>query len=154
MTRVLALLLLLLTGPALAAPSPDEMLQDPVEEARARDLAKDLRCVVCQNQSIDDSDAALAKDLRRVVREQIAAGRSDPEIKGYLVARYGDFVLLDPPFKATTLLLWLGPFAVLALGGLLVVRTARRRASASDAPEPLTPDEERRLADLLGDGGR
>ena len=154
MTRVLALLLvLLLAGPALAAPSPDEMLQDPAKEARARDLAKDLRCVVCQNQSIDDSDAPLAKDLRRVVREQIAAGQSDPEIKSYLVARYGDFVLLDPPFKATTLLLWLGPFAVLALGGLLVFRTARRRASPA-APEALTPEEERRLADLLGDEGR
>ncbi len=151
MTRVLALLLLLLAGPAFAAPSPDEMLQDPAEEARARDLAKDLRCVVCQNQSIDDSDAPLAKDLRRIVREQIAAGRSDPEIKSFLVARYGDFVLLDPPFKATTLFLWLGPFAVLALGGLFVVRTARRRTSPADAAEALTPEEERRLADLLGD---
>lgn len=142
---------LLLGGPAAAATSPDEVLTDPALEARARALGKDLRCLVCQNQSIDDSDADLARDLRQLVRERLAAGDSDVEIKQFLVARYGDFVLLEPPMRPETWLLWGGP----ALAGLLGLVAcgfflARRRGSAETGPAPLSEAERRRLAELLG----
>jgi cytochrome c-type biogenesis protein CcmH len=139
-----------LPAPALAATNPDEMLQDPVLEHRARDLSKQLRCLVCQNQSIDDSDADLARDLRRIVREQLAAGGSDPEIIDYLTARYGDFVLLKPPVKPATWGLWFGPAAVLVIAAAGIVAYVRRRGSAPDASSPTLSGEERgRLEELL-----
>jgi cytochrome c-type biogenesis protein CcmH len=153
--RVLAALVLL-TAPALAATNPDEMLKDPAQEARARALGQELRCLVCQNQSIDDSDADLARDLRRVVRERIVAGESDADILGFLKNRYGEFVLLRPPVQPSTYLLWFGPAAVLLLGGGLVVafyRGRRREAGADAAPEQLSREERARLKRLLAAGG-
>jgi cytochrome c-type biogenesis protein CcmH len=140
---------MLVIGPVCAATSPDEMLPDPALEAHARALGKELRCLVCQNQSIDDSDAPLAEDLRRIVRERLVAGDSDAAIKRHLVERYGDFVLLEPPFKPATWLLWLGPLLVLAAGGMLVVAFLRRRPGAPAEPEELDPAERRRLEALL-----
>ncbi|OYQ30859.1 cytochrome C biogenesis protein CcmH [Sandarakinorhabdus cyanobacteriorum] len=140
------LLTLILAAPA-AAVMPDEMLPDPAQEQRARTISKDLRCVVCQNQSIDDSDAPLARDLRLLVREQIAKGKSDAEVRDYVVARYGNFVLLKPPVEGDTLLLWAGPFAVLILGGVGVALWQRRRpAATTDAP---LSDAERAELDRL-----
>ncbi len=140
------LLTLLLTTPA-AAVMPDEMLADPGQEQRARIISKDLRCVVCQNQSIDDSDAPLAKDLRLLVREQITLGKTDAQVRDYVVARYGNFVLLKPPVEGDTLLLWVGPFAVLVLGGIGILLWQRRRpASTTDTP---LSDAERAELDRL-----
>lgn len=147
MIRALALLCLLLAAPA-AAVLPDEMLADPALESRARAISQELRCVVCQNQSIDDSDAPLARDLRIVVREQLRLGRSDAEIKDYLVQRYGSFVLLKPPVSAATSLLWAGPFAVLLLGGVGLLLWRRGRSALADAP-PLSAEEQAAL-DRLG----
>jgi len=120
-------------------------------EDRIRKLEEKLRCLVCQNQTLADSNAELAEDLRREVREQVAKGRSDAEIIEYLVQRYGDFVLYEPPFKATTALLWIGPFALLigAAGGLVLV--LRRRRSAAEEPA-LAPDEQRLAERVLGPG--
>jgi cytochrome c-type biogenesis protein CcmH len=131
--------------PALAV-QPDEVLSDPNLEARARVLSKELRCMVCQNQSIDDSDAPLARDLRVLVRDRLKAGDSDADVLHYLTARYGDFVLLKPPFRWRTALLWLGPLMLLAggLAGLLLA--ARRHAAAPLAG--LTAAEEARIAKL------
>jgi cytochrome c-type biogenesis protein CcmH len=137
--------------PAQAATSPDEMLADPALEARARALGHELRCLVCQNQSIDDSDADLARDLRRLVRERLSAGDSDAEVKAFLVARYGDFVLLEPPFRPSTWLLWLGPALVLLLGGLGFARLARRRQPLEAAS--LSKAERARLDRLLAEPG-
>lgn len=134
------------------AVDPAEMLPDPTQEARARDIGKNLRCLVCQNQSIDDSDAQLARDLRLLVRERIKSGDSDTAVIDYVVSRYGDFVLLNPPFKAATLVLWLGPAAI-ALAALAAgFAFYRRRKTEADAakPAPLTDGEKRRLAALLG----
>ncbi len=150
-TRAVALALALAaapTGPAPAATSPDEMLADPALEARARALGKQLRCLVCQNQSIDDSDAPLARDLRRIVRERLLTGEDEAAIKAYLVDRYGSFVLLEPPFAPATLLLWLGPLLVFLAGAGLLVVTLRRRAGPPEEPE-LAPDERAVLARLL-----
>ncbi len=142
--------LLLLAAPAVAATNPDEMLKDPAQEARARALGRELRCLVCQNQSIDDSDADLARDLRRVVRERIVAGQSDGEILGFLKDRYGEFVLLRPPVQPSTYLLWFGPAAVLVLGGGLVAAFYRgRRQGPEAAPEQLSREERARLKRLL-----
>ena len=121
----------------LAAPQDESTyvapLSDPVQEARAKALQKELRCLVCQGQSIDESNAALATDLRRLIREQIAAGQSDRQIKDFLVARYGVFVLMDPPVRSDTVLLWFGPVLLLLLGGLgvgaIILRSRRRLAS-------------------------
>ena len=125
--------------------------KDPVEAARAVKLAEKLRCLVCQNQTIADSNAELAEDLRRQIREQIAAGKSDDEIVDYMVARYGDFVLYQPPVKATTVLLWAGP-ALLLLGGFVVLV---RNVRAPRPPEaPLTAEERERAARLLGERHR
>ncbi|MFD1624651.1 cytochrome c-type biogenesis protein [Azospirillum griseum] len=142
--------LVLPVGPAWAV-QPDEVLADPALEARARDISKDLRCLVCQNQSIDDSNAPLARDLRVLVRERLKAGDSDAGVMTYVTDRYGDYVLLRPPFKATTLVLWVAPFAILLLGGLataLFLR-GRRGATAEADTAPLTEDERRRLDALL-----
>jgi cytochrome c-type biogenesis protein CcmH len=133
-----------------AATNPDEILADPALEQRARDLSKQLRCLVCQNQSIDDSDADLARDLRRLVREQLVAGRSDAQITEYLTARYGDFVLLKPPVKPATWGLWFGPTLVLAIAAAGLVVYVRRRSTVPDAPSAgLSPEERRRLEALV-----
>ena len=136
---------------ALAAPAlgvePDEILADPALEARARTISQGLRCLVCQNQSIDDSGADLARDLRHLVRERLLAGDSDDQVRAFLVERYGDFLLLDPPMKPKTWGLWFGPAAILLLAvfGMLAYFRRRRRA-----PEPpLSADEAARLAALL-----
>jgi cytochrome c-type biogenesis protein CcmH len=138
----------LLAGPALAV-LPHEMLPDPAQEARARALSREIRCQVCQNQSIDDSNAPLAADLRRIVRERIMAGDSDPAIADYLVRRYGENVLMRPPVRPDTWALWFGPAAILVIAALGLLLFLRRRPAAA-APAPLAADEERRLADLLG----
>jgi cytochrome c-type biogenesis protein CcmH len=137
---------------AQAATSPDEILADPVLEQRARGLAKQLRCLVCQNQSIDDSDAELAHDLRALVREQLQAGKSDQEILAFLTARYGDFVLLRPPVKPATWGLWFGPLALLLVAGAGVVVYLRRRGPRDAANAPLTTAEQARLDALMAEG--
>lgn len=146
---ILVGLALLSAAPAVAV-QPDEMLPDPKLEARAREISKDLRCMVCQNQSIDDSDAGLARDLRVLVRERLTAGDSNGEVIDYLVKRYGDFVLLRPRFQWQTLLLWITPLLVLALGGwaLLAAFRRRREATPATAGPVLTPAEQRKLAEL------
>ena len=121
---------------------------DPVAAVRAVALSEKLRCLVCQNQTIADSNAELAQDLRRQIREQIAAGKSDKEIVDYMVARYGDFVLYQPPVKTTTLLLWAGPALLVAIGFIVLARTVRLRRAASDAPA-LSAEERERVARLL-----
>lgn len=131
-------LLLLLQAPAFAV-EPGEMLPDPVLEQRAQDISKHLRCVVCQNQTIDDSDAPLAHDMRLLVRERLLAGDTDKQVKDYLVARYGNFVLLRPPFQANTWALWIAPFAVLGLA--LVGLFMQMRGRTAPAPPPLTEEE-------------
>jgi cytochrome c-type biogenesis protein CcmH len=152
MKRVLATLTLLLTltGPALAL-QPDEVLADPALEARARELSKGLRCLVCQNQSIDDSDADLARDLRILLRERLAAGDSDEQVIGFLVARYGDFVLLKPPVMPVTWALWFGPAALLLLGAGGIVFGLRRRKAGDAQLDALTDPERARLAAILKD---
>ena len=137
-----------LGGPATAALSADEMLDDPKLENRARELGKELRCVVCQNQSIDDSNAPLAKDLRQLVRERVAAGDSNAEVLSYVTARYGDFVLLEPPVRASTWLLWYGPAAVLLVGGVGAAVWLRGQRRQPRVVEPLS-DEERADLDRL-----
>jgi cytochrome c-type biogenesis protein CcmH len=133
---------------------PDEVMSDPAREARARNLSRELRCMVCQNQSIDDSEAPLARDLRLLVRERIAAGDSDGQVVDFLVARYGEFVLLKPRFERQTLLLWLVPPLLLIGGGLGLWLHIRRRvgSESADAVPPLTADEEARLSALMTDG--
>jgi cytochrome c-type biogenesis protein CcmH len=145
-----AFALLLLIGPALAV-QPDEILKDPALESRARTLSQELRCMVCQKQSIDDSDAPLAKDLRVLVRERLTAGDSDTQVIDFLVSRYGEFVLLKPRFSMHTLLLWLAPFAAVIIGGWGLIAFMRRRTSKADASaqEQLTPAEQARVAELL-----
>ncbi|MBO1076686.1 cytochrome c-type biogenesis protein [Roseomonas marmotae] len=137
----------LASGPALAVGLPSEMLPDPAQEQRARDIGHELRCLVCQNQSIEESEADLARDLRRVVRERVAAGDSDRQIVAYLHDRYGDFVLLRPPFNAATALLWGAPFLALG-GGLAAILLARRRRLDPLAVPPLSAEEQARLAAL------
>jgi len=125
----------------------------PAEEQRIRGLEEKLRCLVCQNQTLADSNAELAGDLRRQVREQVAAGRSDDQIIDYLVQRYGDFVLYDPPFKATTVLLWAGPFVLLIGAAFALVLTLRRRRQLPEEAG-LGPDDKRLLERLLGPDGK
>ncbi|MBS0550309.1 MAG: cytochrome c-type biogenesis protein CcmH [Proteobacteria bacterium] len=139
---------LLIAMPALAV-EPSEMLKDPALEARARTLSRELRCVVCQNQSIDDSAAEVAHGMRVAVRERLVAGDSDAAVMAYMVARYGDYVLLEPPFKARTLVLWLGTPLVLVVAGLLLFFAARRRPVVPAAPPPLSDAEKERLQSLL-----
>ena len=147
---LIAVLFALLAPGAALAVRPDEMLKDPALEARARHLSEELRCMVCQNQSIDDSEAPLAHDLRVLVRQRLVAGDSDKQVLDFLVARYGDFVLLKPPFKLDTLLLWgLPPLALIA-GFAGIVMMARRRTALPERPEPLTPQEQEKVATLVG----
>lgn len=150
MRRLLPFLVLaicLAGWPALAV-QPDEVMSDPKLETRARDISSELRCLVCQNQSIDDSGAPLARDLRLLVRERLKAGDSNAQVKDYLVARYGDFVLLKPPFKAATLLLWLTPPLVLLAGGVAVLLNRRGRTSRQPPP-PLDPAEQAKVDALM-----
>jgi cytochrome c-type biogenesis protein CcmH len=142
--RTLAFLLLLTT--AALAVEPAERLADPALEARARALSQGLRCLVCQNESIDESHAELAHDIRVLLRERLTAGDSDAAAMAYIVARYGDFVLLQPPVKSSTLLLWFGPPALLVLAGASVLVGLRRRRAP---PPPLSDEERARLAALL-----
>ncbi|MBN9515135.1 MAG: cytochrome c-type biogenesis protein CcmH [Alphaproteobacteria bacterium] len=147
MKIALALLLLVFAFPAFAV-DPSEVLPNPALEARAREIGRALRCVVCQNQSIDDSNAEVARDMRRAVRERLVAGDNDAAVFDFMVARYGDYVLLNPPFKARTLLLWLGaPLVLLIAGGALLIAARRRKAIV--APQPLSDEEQRRLDSLL-----
>ena len=140
----LALLALIVAAPAFAV-QPSEMLKDPALEARARALSAQMRCLVCQNESIDESDADLARDIRLLIRRRIVAGQSNAEIRDFLVSRYGDFILLKPPFMLSTALLWLSaPLALLA-GALGVWAAMRHRPPP---PAPLSAEEERRLAEL------
>lgn len=141
-------LVLTLASPAVAV-QPDEILADPKLEQRARDLSLGLRCLVCQNQSIDDSDAPLARDLRVLVRERLKAGDSDAEVIDFVVARYGEFVLLKPRFGTHTLLLWLAPILALLIAGAIVLRGTRR--TRATAPAALSAEEQRKLKALLDD---
>jgi cytochrome c-type biogenesis protein CcmH len=140
--------------PALAV-QPDEMLADPVLEARARALSAELRCLVCQNQSIDASDSQFARDIRLVLRERLVAGDTDGEALDFLVERYGQFILLRPPFNASTALLWLAP-PILLIGGIFLAVTVIRRRSprqANPEAETLSPEEQRRLDKVLRESG-
>jgi cytochrome c-type biogenesis protein CcmH len=144
---LLTVVLLTLLAPLrVLAVQPDEMLADPALEARARALSKELRCMVCQNQSIDDSDAPLARDLRILVRERLRAGDNDQQVLAFLTARYGDFVLLKPRFSTRTALLWLTPLGVLLIGALTLALAARRQRGHEAA---LSAAEEARLAEIL-----
>ncbi len=134
------------------AVEPSEILDDPALEARARDISKGLRCLVCQNQSIDDSNADLARDLRVLVRERLTAGETNRQVIAFVTARYGDYVLLEPPLKPTTYLLWFGPAAILLAGGAAVIMFLRRRTRlAMSGSAPLSDDERRRIERLLDD---
>ena len=155
-----ALALVFAWPPPAWAVNPDEVLSDPVMENRAREISRGLRCLVCQNQSIDDSDADLAKDLRIIVRERLTAGDSDAQVVDFVVSRYGDYVLLKPPFKLATLVLWLGPAAIAGGGLIAVLIFLRRRRTGESAvqpaavltrPPPLSDEENRRIEELLKD---
>jgi cytochrome c-type biogenesis protein CcmH len=156
----ITVLSLALHVPALADPQDptrDKPLADPAQEARARTFMREIRCVVCQSQSIDESDAEIAAQLRNAIREQMAEGKSEDEIRDYLVARYGDFVLMRPPFKPETVLLWTGPFVLAAIGiGFVLLQRRQRPAMAADgtglAPPELSESESERVRRLLGDG--
>lgn len=156
MKLILTLCLMLMALPAQAV-QPDEVLEDPALEARARDLSKEIRCLVCRNESIDESNADLARDLRILVRERLVEGDSDDEVLSFLVDRYGEYVLLKPRFTAGNAALWLAGPALLLLGGGVAVAFVRRRAKPSELPEdrrpdrPLTPEEQARLESLLND---
>ena len=146
---MLTLALLWLSTASALAIQPDEVLQDPVLEARARSLSAGIRCLVCQGQSIDDSPAPLARDLRILVRERLMAGDTDHEVIDFLVGRYGEFVLLRPRFGLHTLVLWLGPFAVLGLAIIMVVQQRRARTVDEGSEAPLSEDEVREVDQLL-----
>jgi cytochrome c-type biogenesis protein CcmH len=146
--RLFAVVAMLWLGGIAAALMPGEALDDPVLEARARELSRELRCLVCQNESIDDSAAPLAGDLRRLVRERLVAGDTDDQVLDYIVARYGEYVLLRPRVTAGTWALWFGPFAAMLAGLLAVVWYVRRRSAAA-AAAALTDEEERRLREIV-----
>ncbi len=145
----LAVVFVLVFSSFAGAVEPDEILADPVLEARARDLSAELRCLVCQNQSIDDSDAPLAKDLRVLVRERLVAGDSDADIRAYLVARYGEFVLLKPTMSLANLLLWLTAPVALLIGAAAAIWRMRKNSGRAEAD--LSEEEERALARILDD---
>ena len=144
--------LLLLTPLAARAVQPDEIMTDPKLEARARALSAELRCMVCQNELIDESNADLARDLRLLVRERLQAGDSDEQIRAFLVRRYGEFILLKPPFKLETWLLWGAPFLVLLMGGCVILFARRRQKSFAPA-NSLSEAERAKLDAMLGDDG-
>jgi len=149
---LLSFVICLLGARSAQAVQPDEVLPDPALESRARTISEGLRCLVCQNQSIDDSDAPLAKDLRILVRERLKAGDSDQEIADFIVARYGEFVLLKPRLSAHTVLLWFATPAVFAAALLLIWLAYRRRQAAAQGLVPLSANEKRRLKRLLDEG--
>lgn len=144
----LIMLCLLLAGPAYAV-APGEQLADPVLEARARSLSQELRCLVCQNQSIDGSDAPLARDLRLLVRDRLTAGDSDDQVLDYIVARYGEFVLLRPRFHMQTWVLWIAPFALLLVGGIAILAVFKRSSSPEEQATPLSAAEKTRLKEIV-----
>ena len=147
MTRFAAVLCcFLFAAPAFAVSDPAELLADPAQEQRAEALGHQLRCLVCQNESVEESNADLARDLRRIIRQRVVAGDSDQQVMDWMVARYGNFVRLRPPFNAMTLVLWGAPL-IAVLGGLAAALIARRRRPA--APAPLSDAERQRLAELL-----
>ena len=150
--RLGALLVAGLTAASAFAVQPDEMLPDAALEARAREISRDLRCLVCQNQSIDDSDAPLARDLRLLLRQRLTEGDSNEQARQFLVDRYGDYVLLKPPFKKTTLVLWFGPLLLL-LGGAGAAFAVYRQRRLKPAADTLSPEEKARLDRLLKDDG-
>jgi cytochrome c-type biogenesis protein CcmH len=154
MRWLFSFLLILTLAPNACAVERDEILTDQALEARARALSKELRCMVCQNQSIDDSDAPLARDLRILVRERLQAGDGDRQVMDFLVARYGEFVLLRPRFSMRTALLWLGPVAILLIGVFGLFVAARRYRASAAAATKLSAAEEAQLAEILrrGDG--
>ncbi len=147
--RVILFGFTLLAAQPVLAVQPDEVLKDPALEARARALSRDLRCMVCQNQSIDDSDAPLARDLRILVRERLTAGDNDQQVVDFLVARYGEFVLLKPRFEWHNAALWLTPAVVLLIGAVAMAAAVRRRRIAAPGPLPLSAEEERRLHEMI-----
>jgi len=151
MIRSLLIVLAFLAASTAFAVEPDEVLPDPALEARARSLSAELRCLVCQNQSIDDSDADLAKDLRLLVRERLVAGDTDQDVLDFIVERYGTFVLLRPPLDQSTLILWFTPFVLALVGaGFVAIRLFRRKGQAPRrASQALSADEETRLAEIL-----
>ncbi len=156
MRIVFSLFLLMLSFSPVFAVEPSEVLDDPVLEGRAREVSKGLRCVVCQNQSIDDSNAELARDMRILVRELIVAGDSNQQVEDYMVSRYGDFVLLKPPLKTTTYVLWFGPVLIIGIGVMALIFFYRRRENdpveAIEAtPTTLSEKERRRLDALMKD---
>jgi len=152
--RVALITCLLLLWPlAASAVQPDEIMADQKLEARARNLSAQLRCMVCQNESIDESNADLARDLRLLIREHLRAGDSDDQIRSFLVRRYGDFILLEPPFKPETWLLWTAPFLLLLTGGIFIV-LARRRGASQTVSDRLTEAEQAKLKALLEDDGQ
>jgi cytochrome c-type biogenesis protein CcmH len=144
---IMVLAILFAAAPAFAV-NPDEVLADPALEARARAISAELRCMVCQNQSIDDSNAELAKDLRLLVRKRLTDGDSDSQVMDYIVSRYGEFVLLKPRFEMKTMLLWGAPLLLFVLGGIALAVFARRRAGKSTG-SALTAEEQARLTELL-----
>ncbi|MBS7541987.1 cytochrome c-type biogenesis protein [Ancylobacter oerskovii] len=148
-TLFLAVLVALIAASPLRAVQPDEVLPDPAQEARARALSRELRCMVCQNQSIDDSDAPLAKDLRLLVRERIKAGDDDRAVLDFLVTRYGEFVLLRPSWHGANVILWTAPFLILIGGGLAIWLRARWRESAAATVPALSAEERRKFDELM-----
>ncbi len=149
MRRLFLVLMLVFTAAPALAVNPDEILADPALEARARNLSAQLRCMVCQNQSIDDSNAELARDLRVLVRERLVAGETDEEVVDYVVSRYGEFVLLKPRLSLRTVALWSAPVLLLLVGGLVLVLMARGRLQPRQPPL-LTPEEQARLDNIVG----
>jgi cytochrome c-type biogenesis protein CcmH len=145
---ILALMFVFCVAMPTFAVNPDEILADPALEARARNLSANLRCMVCQNQSIDDSNAELARDLRLLVRERLQNGDTDEEVIDYVVSRYGEFVLLKPRFSTRTVILWAAPVLLLAIGAVVLLMMARGRLRPA-APAPLTPEEQARLQELV-----
>jgi cytochrome c-type biogenesis protein CcmH len=147
MKRLLIILCLLLVAPLAHAVEPDEILKDPGLEARARALSEQLRCMVCQNQSIDDSEAPLARDLRLLIRDHLVKGETDSQIMDFIVARYGDFVLLKPRFTTRTIVLWLTPFVTLLVAIVALLR--RRGGAVASGENPLTDEEKAALQKAL-----
>jgi len=151
MKKSLILLAALCASAAAWAVEPKEMLKDPALEARAREVSQQLRCVQCQNETIDESHAEIARDMRVLVRERITAGDSNQQIVDYMRSRYGDYVLLKPRFMTSTLVLWIGPFLILVIGGLIVVSRLKQRGQAA---APLSPEEHAALAALNDSGDK
>lgn len=152
MNKIMILIFwLLMSASAFAVGVDEKRLSDPAEEARAQEIMKQLRCLVCQNQSIVDSDAGLAKDIRIIVRERIIAGDTDQQVLTFMTERYGDWVLLKPPFDGATIILWFSPIFLLGIGFIIIIRNQRTRKL--EASVPLSDEEQKRLAELLNENG-